>query len=45
MKLEDMGSTNGTFLREQALERGKRHEIVDGDSVRFGGFLTIVKLV
>jgi hypothetical protein len=45
LKLEDMGSTNGTFLREQALERGKRHEIVDGDSVRFGGFLTIVKLV
>ena len=45
LKLEDTGSTNGTFLREQALERGKRHEIMDGDPVRFGGFLTIVKLV
>lgn len=45
LKLEDTGSTNGTFLRDQPLERGKKHEIRDGDVVRFGGFATIVKLV
>jgi hypothetical protein len=45
LKLEDSGSTNGTFLRDQQLERGRRYEVQDGDVVRFGGFTTIVKLV
>jgi hypothetical protein len=45
LKLEDAGSTNGTFLGEQQLERGHRVEVQDGDSIRFGGFATIVKLV
>ena len=45
LKLEDLGSTNGTFLRDQPIERGKKHEVRDGDVVRFGGFSVIIKLV
>jgi pSer/pThr/pTyr-binding forkhead associated (FHA) protein len=45
MKIEDQGSTNGTFVNEQRLEPGRRHELRDGDAVRFGGFVAIVKIV
>jgi len=45
LKLEDNGSTNGTYLGDQPLERGKRHEIRDGEIIRFGGFSAIVKLI
>jgi hypothetical protein len=45
LKVEDSGSTNGTFVRDQQLERGRRYEVQDGDVIRFGGFTTIVKLV
>ena len=45
MKLEDMGSTNGTFVGDLMLERGKKHELKDGDVVRFGGYVTIIKIV
>lgn len=45
IKLEDLGSTNGTFVGDVMLERGRRHELKDGDVVRFGGYVTIVKIV
>jgi hypothetical protein len=45
IKLEDLGSTNGTFVGDLMLERGKKHELKDGDVVRFGGYVTIVKIV
>ena len=45
LKIEDTGSTNGTFVGDLMLERGKRHELKDGDVVRFGGYVTIVKIV
>jgi pSer/pThr/pTyr-binding forkhead associated (FHA) protein len=45
IKLEDPGSTNGTFLGDTQLERGKKHELRDGDSLRFGGFTVTVKIV
>ncbi|HET9958106.1 MAG TPA: FHA domain-containing protein [Polyangiaceae bacterium] len=45
LKIEDLGSTNGTFAQDRQLERGKKHEVRDGDVVRFGGFSVIVKLV
>jgi pSer/pThr/pTyr-binding forkhead associated (FHA) protein len=45
MKLEDTGSTNGTYVGDQQLERGRKHEVRDGDVLRFGGFSVIVKLV
>jgi pSer/pThr/pTyr-binding forkhead associated (FHA) protein len=45
IKLEDLGSTNGTFVGDLMLERGRRHELKDGDVIRFGGYVTIVKIV
>src|SRR5262249_5602617 len=45
IKLEDLGSTNGTFVGDQQLERGRRHELRDGDKLRFGGLRVIVKIV
>ena len=45
IKLEDQGSTNGTFVAGQALERGRKVELRDGEVVRFGGFTVIVKIV
>jgi hypothetical protein len=45
IKLEDTGSTNGTFLGERRLEAGKPHELDDGDVLRFGGFPVLVKIV
>lgn len=45
LKVEDSGSTNGTYLGDQPLERSRKHELRDGDLVRFGGFSAIVKLV
>jgi pSer/pThr/pTyr-binding forkhead associated (FHA) protein len=44
-KVEDTGSTNGTFIGETRLSPGTRHELRDGDSLRFGGFPVLIKLV
>ena len=45
MKIEDQGSTNGTFVNDHKLEAGRRQELRDGDLIRFGGFVAIVKIV
>lgn len=45
LKVEDVGSTNGTFLNETALERGKKLELRDNDTLRFGGFNVTVKII
>ena len=45
IKLEDAGSTNGTFLGDRRLEPGQRHELDDGDQIRFGGYPVVVKIV
>jgi pSer/pThr/pTyr-binding forkhead associated (FHA) protein len=45
VKIEDVGSTNGTFIGDLMLERGKKHELKDGEVVRFGGYVTIVKII
>lgn len=45
LKIEDAGSTNGTYQNEQALERGKKFELRDNDIVRLGGFNVTVKIV
>lgn len=34
--LEDLGSSNGTFLNSVRLEKGVEHPLKDGDKVRFG---------
>jgi hypothetical protein len=45
VKIEDVGSTNGTFVGDLMLERGKKHELKDGDVIRFGGYVTIIKII
>jgi pSer/pThr/pTyr-binding forkhead associated (FHA) protein len=45
LKVEDAGSTNGTFLNEAQLDRGKKFELRDNDVLRFGGFNVTVKIV
>lgn len=43
LKVEDLGSTNGTYVNERRLETGERRLLEAGDTVRFGGFsVTIV---
>jgi pSer/pThr/pTyr-binding forkhead associated (FHA) protein len=45
LRVEDPGSTNGTFLGENMIEKNKPHDLRDGESVRFGGFNVIVKII
>jgi pSer/pThr/pTyr-binding forkhead associated (FHA) protein len=45
LRLEDPGSTNGTFLGEHMIEKNKQHELRDGEAVRFGGFNVVVKII
>ena len=45
LKVEDGGSTNGTFLNDAPLERGKKYELRDHDTLRFGGFNVTVKII
>jgi pSer/pThr/pTyr-binding forkhead associated (FHA) protein len=45
LKVEDSGSTNGTFMNEAPIERGKKFELRDNDTLRFGGFNVIVKII
>ena len=45
LKIEDLNSTNGTFVRDQKLAPGTRLELRDGDPIRFGGFSAIVKII
>lgn len=45
MTLEDLGSTNGTFRGDTKLDPGAKVELVDGESIRFGGYTVTVKIV
>jgi hypothetical protein len=45
LKLEDPGSTNGTFVNDQKLAKGDYQELKDGDTLRFGGYSVTVKIV
>lgn len=45
LEVEDLGSTNGTFVQEEKIPAGVRHELHDGVSVRFGGYPVLVKVV
>ncbi len=45
IKIEDTGSTNGTLINGSRIAPGSRHEVQDGDRVRFGLLSTIVKIV
>jgi hypothetical protein len=43
--VEDLGSTNGTFVNEDAIGPRGRRELRDGDRVRLGGFSLVLKVV
>lgn len=43
--LEDVGSTNGTYVNEEHIGFNGKRDLADGDKVRFGGFSTIIKIV
>jgi hypothetical protein len=43
--IEDIGSTNGTFVNEAPVPAGQPRELNDGDRVRFGLFNAVIKLV
>ncbi len=44
-KVEDQGSTNGTFVNDEKLTPNAPRELVDGDTLRFGGYAVTVKIV
>jgi len=43
--LEDLGSTNGTFVNDQPLGYQGSAELHDGDRIRFGGYNTVIRLM
>jgi pSer/pThr/pTyr-binding forkhead associated (FHA) protein len=43
--VEDLGSTNGTFVNEDAIGPRGRRELRDNDRVRLGGFSMVIKVV
>jgi hypothetical protein len=45
LEIEDLGSTNGTFIDDEKIQTGARHELRDGTSLRFGGYAVTVKVV
>jgi hypothetical protein len=45
VKIEDLGSTNGTFVNEARLAPGQPVEVSDGDRIRFGLFPVVVKII
>lgn len=45
VKIEDAGSTNGTFVNDNRLQPGQRQELRDGDGLRFGLFSAVIKII
>ena len=45
VSVQDLGSTNGTFINDQRLALGQAHTAGHGDRIRFGGFTVRVVLV
>jgi pSer/pThr/pTyr-binding forkhead associated (FHA) protein len=45
VKVEDPGSTNGTYVNEERLNKGSPQDLRDGDALRFGGYTVTVKIV
>jgi hypothetical protein len=45
IKVEDLTSTNGTYVNNRRLEASQRHPLGHGDVVRFGGISLTVVLV
>jgi pSer/pThr/pTyr-binding forkhead associated (FHA) protein len=45
VSVQDLGSTNGTFINDQRLAPGHVQLVAHGDRIRFGGFNVRVVLV
>lgn len=45
LRIEDPGSTNGTFVAEHMIEKNRQQDLRDGEQLRFGGFNVIVKII
>lgn len=45
VSVQDLGSTNGTFVNDQRLAPGQAQMVAHGDRIRFGGFTVRVVLV
>ena len=45
ISVEDTGSTNGTFVNDEHIGFNGRRDLRDGDRVRFGGYITVVKVI
>jgi pSer/pThr/pTyr-binding forkhead associated (FHA) protein len=45
LSVQDLGSTNGTFINDQRLASGHAQMLSHGDQIRFGGFTVRVVLV
>jgi pSer/pThr/pTyr-binding forkhead associated (FHA) protein len=45
VSVQDLGSTNGTFINDQRLAPGHAQLVAHGDRIRFGGFSVRVVLV
>ncbi len=45
VSVQDLGSTNGTFINDQRLPPGQAQMVAHGDRIRFGGFTVCVVLV
>ncbi len=43
--VEDIGSTNGTYVNEEHVGYNGRRELKDGDRIRFGGLTSVVKII
>lgn len=43
--VDDLRSTNGTFVNEDPVIAGRPRELRDGDRVRFGGYTTVIKVI
>jgi len=43
MTIEDLGSANGTYVREVRIRPGKHVPVTTGDVIRLGGVLLLLR--
>lgn len=45
IKIEDTGSTNGTYVDDERIPAGTKRELRDGQILRFGGYTATLKII